>query len=167
MPKPLFLLSDLQTLLAGNAGFQQDANILALTMFGEGRNESIVGRVAIGWTAHNRSLAKGQSVTERCLQRLQYSCWWPHGGVMNYRRVLDLAEKVFTQKELGTDSSLFTECRYLAIGVLDWHLKDYTHGATHYMTRQLYNTGTVAWAKGRMPILEVGAHVFFAGVSWS
>lgn len=148
-----------------------DARILALTLFGEGRGESLDGRVAIGWTAKNRSLKKGQTVATRCLQKSQYSCWWPFGGAENYRRLLDLAEKVMADDPFikAQDLPIYAECFTLAAGVLDGTLRDRTNGSTHY-----YNPAAMvprdrvpAWVEGRPPTAVVGSHRFYANIPWS
>lgn len=148
---------------------EHDCRVLALTMVGEGRGESLDGRAAIGWTARNRSTEKGQSVATRCLQKFQYSCWWPQGGVENYRYLLDLTERVFTG--LNGDSDVrawlaYQECLVIAGGVLDGRIRDRTKGSTHYLTTALLVTHPPAWVD-RSATVIIGAHAFFAGIAWS
>lgn len=172
-----FQLSDLQTLIAArSAGLtgsalqmsrnNTDVDVLALTLFGEGRSESLDGRCAIAWTVQNRVNAWGQSVTDRCLQKSQYSTWFPYGGVDNYRRTLDLAEKVFKSLPLDKDQAIYRECKYVAQGVMSRWLRDRTNGALHYMTTDLYNSHACpSWAAGpEITIVVIGAHTFFRGV---
>lgn len=142
--------------------------VLALTIFGEARNESIDGRVAVAQTVRNRSLTRGKSVDERCLQKSQYSCWFPYGGEANYNRLMALAERVITHQPLGADTALFNECKWIATGVIDGQARDRTHGATHYLTSQLfYSPQCPAWAKEKPATALIGAHMFFAGIAWS
>ncbi len=170
-----FQLADLQLLLnqrasmSGGAAakYSNAADILALTIFGEARNESLDGRVAVAQTANNRSITRGHSVDERCLQKLQYSCWWLQGGEANYHRVMTLAELVVTRQSLGHDLALFNECRWLAAGVIGGQLIDKTKGATHYLTSALLNFHPPAWTVGHVPTATIGAHTFFAGIPWS
>lgn len=147
---------------------EDDCRILALTMVGEGRGESLDGRVAIGWTVRNRSTEKGQTIAARCLQRLQYSTWWPQGGVENYRVTLDLAEAVFvTGLTITTPRfAVYHECAVLAGGVIDGRLRDRTHGSTHYLTTQLLAAHPPAWVD-RPATVVLGSHAFFAGIAWS
>ncbi len=142
--------------------------VLGLTLFGEARNESLEGRAAVAHTANNRSLTRGHSVDERCLQRLQYSCWWPQGGAVNYERLMALAYKVMKRQSLGSDAALFAECKWIAAGVIGGQLIDKTKGSTHYCTSSLYYSAhPPAWTVGHTPVAIVGAHQFFAGIAWS
>jgi hypothetical protein len=146
-----------------------DIDILAITLMGEGRGESLDGRAAIAYTAKNRAATKGQSVADRCLQRLQYSCWWNAGGAYNYRFTLDLAERIFKTRE-GVDEAhrkSYIECKYIAAGVISGQIRDKTKGATHYCTTELMHSMPPRWAVNEMPTATIGAHVFFANIAWS
>ncbi len=142
--------------------------ILGLTIFGEARNESMDGRAAVAHTANNRSLTRGHSVDERCLQKSQYSCWFPFGGAVNHERLMALAYKVVNRQSLGSDAALFNECKWIAAGVIGGQLIDRTKGSTHYLTSALYYSHTApAWTVGHTPVICIGAHSFFAGIAWS
>jgi hypothetical protein len=178
--KPPFTLDELHILLKartvdsavrGSEMFRHanDVDILALTLMGEGRGETVDSRIAIAWTAKNRSFTKGQSIADRCLQKLQYSCWWKAGGEYNYRRVLDMAECVFKTR-MGlpeADRAIYVECKYIAAGVISGQLRDKTKGATHYCTTGLMRVMPPRWAVNEVPTATIGAHVFFANIAWS
>lgn len=146
-----------------------DVDILALTMFGEARNESLDGRVGVAWTAYNRWLEKGRTVAERCLQNWQYSCWKVEGGAANHARLMKLAGQVLLHHTSLTlsDAALFVECRHLAAGVLDNSLRDNTFGSTHYCTLQLFKQNPPKWAKGQPVNKVIGQHIFFRDIPWS
>ncbi len=142
--------------------------VLGLTIFGEARNESMDGRAAVAHTANNRSLTRGHSVDERCLQKSQYSCWFPFGGAVNHERLMELARKVMRRESLGSDAALFNECKWIAAGVIGGQLIDRTKGSTHYLTTALYyRQPPVTWTVGHTPVAVIGAHSFFKGVAWS
>ena len=142
--------------------------ILGLTLFGEARNEGLDGRAAVAHTANNRSLTRGHSVDERCLQKSQYSCWFTYGGAVNHERLMALARKVMKRESLGSDAALFNECKWIAAGVIGGQLVDRTKGSTHYLTSSLFfSPNCPAWAKEKPAVAVVGAHMFFAGIAWS
>lgn len=136
---------------------------LAITIFGEARNESPNGMIAVGQVVlHRRALGRwGRSVNSVVGARLQFSCWWPQGGAANYRRVLAVAEKV----RRGEPVEELRPCLWVAAGLLDgaWG-RDLVAGSTHYMTRELWLRKPPKWAAGVVPVASVDSHVFFAGV---
>lgn len=136
---------------------------LALTIWGEARNETPNGQIAVGQVVlHRRASGRwGATVNSVVGARLQFSCWWPQGGQANYVAVLDLATRVArgeAPKGLGP-------CLWVAGGLLDGLItRDLVKGATHYMTRALWLTKPPKWAQGIVPVATVDSHVFFAGV---
>jgi len=114
-----FTLDDLRRVLAlrpspspSSAALRHDddVRILALTLDGEGRNQSLEGRAAIAWTVRNRRERYGpdigRSYADVCLRRLQYSCWWTLGGADNANRLLDLAAREFEFEPTRTRTDL-------------------------------------------------------------
>lgn len=148
---------------------EDNARILALTMVGEGRGETLDGRVAIAWTVRNRVMQKGQTFASRCLQKSQYSCWWPFGGKDNYDSLMFFTQHIFE----GGDPSphrwnpVYQESLVLAGGVIDGRLRDRTRGSTHYLTIDLLHSKPPAWVAGHEPAILLGSHAFFAGIPWS
>jgi N-acetylmuramoyl-L-alanine amidase len=146
MPEPFTRLTDLET--------------LALTLWGEARGESIVGKLAIACVIRNRSLARNLTIKEVCLQPMQFSCFQPKGGQANYQRVREMATAI-----LGGDHSLFAnpewlECQWVALGITQFKLRDVTQGADHYMTTDLLDTNPPKWAQAMESTIVLGAHTF-------
>jgi N-acetylmuramoyl-L-alanine amidase len=139
-----------------------DAEIVALTIWGESRNESHIGRTAIAHVVENRVKAKrpGYGLTARavCLRPWQFSCWTPKGGVINYGRVMDAARALFNRVPLGP---ALLDCLAI-VDTLDG-IPDPTEGATHYMTRQQFEDAP-KWARGLTPCASIGNHLFFKDV---
>jgi hypothetical protein len=137
---------------------------LALTIWGEARNESPHGQIAVGQVIlHRRATGRwGATVNSVVGARLQFSCWWPQGGQANYAALMATTQRVLrgeAPKGLGP-------CLWVAGGLLDGLLaRDLVKGATHYMTRELWLSKPPAWARGVVPVATVDAHVFFAGVA--
>lgn len=135
---------------------------LALTLYGEARGERIEGRIAIACVVRNRVDAKryGRDAKAVCLAPWQFSCWKPAGGPANYETVIDAVRN----RKRGEEGPILRECVWVAEGVLDRRVQDTTRGATHYMTRALWESKPPKWAIGRTPVIGIGNHVFFAGV---
>lgn len=141
-----------------------DAVVLALTALGEARGEGLEGQIAVMQTVLNRVAEHGRSITERALQRLQYSCWWSVGGSADNRYVLDLARRAM----LGTlMPPAYSESVYLAGGVISGRFQNYSKGATHYCTYALLKHAPPPWAIGKEPVTILGTQAFFRGIPWA
>lgn len=141
-----------------------DAIVMALTGLGEARGEGLEGMVAVMQTLPNRVAEHGRTITERALQRLQYSCWWPAGGLEDNHYVLDLAQRTMTGMLLPPE---YDEALYLAGGVISGRFRNYSKGATHYCTYALLKHAPPAWAVGKEPVAIIGQHAFFRDIPWS
>jgi hypothetical protein len=146
----------------GIIGKLTDAEVVALTLFGESRSEGPEGRIAVANVILNRVVAQkrawGLTAREVCLAPLQFSCWDIRGGVLNHGVLLDTA-LVLARKELV--GPLLKECLWIAQGLLDRSFVDSTHGATNYLTNDLYDgSNRPAWARDRPILARIGRHTF-------
>lgn len=135
----------------------------ALTIWGEARNLSPDGQIAVGQVIMHRLTTGrwGTTVSDVVGARLQFSCWWRDGGKENAEAVHAMAGRVLAE---GFPREL-RQCQWIAQGLMgNLITDDLVHGATHYMTKALWQTKKVKWAIGLMPVAHVGNHVFFAGV---
>lgn len=141
-----------------------DKEIVALTLWGEARGETHTGRAAIAHVIDNRVKAKrhsfGLTSREVCLKRWQFSCWIPEGGAANYQRVIEAGRAIKRCIPLGPK---LLDC--LAIVDTLQTIPDLTCGATHYLTRELYDEKPPAWTIGLTPCAAIGSHLFFTGVA--
>jgi len=134
--------------------------VLALTIWGEARGESIEGQVAVANVIMNRWRAnpsKYKSVIDVCLEKRQFSCW--NEDDINRNKINSLAEKL-NKGAIPTELKQFL---YIARGVLGFNFYDNTKGSKHYITRSLYDSESrPLWAKHPLtdPI-RIGNHVFF------
>jgi len=136
--------------------------ILAITLWGEARSESLEGRVAVASVVRNRVLSGrfGRDYRAVCLAPWQFSCWGRKGGEQNHAAVMDAAGKVARGQGL---TPLLRECLWIAEGVIAGDLTDASHGADHYLTRALYDSpGAPVWARRYRVTAQVGRHVFLA-----
>jgi N-acetylmuramoyl-L-alanine amidase len=139
--------------------------IATLTLYGEARGERIEGRVAVACVLRNRVKAKrwGKDYTAICLAPYQFSCWLNHDDAhrRNFESLI-LAARLVKRDE---HTPLLKECQWIAGGVIGEHLMDTTRGATHYITRALWESKPPKWAIGLTPVIGIDSHVFFAGVA--
>jgi hypothetical protein len=134
-----------------------DADVLAATLWAEGRSLPLLGRVGIACVIRNRMVARHQTAKQVCLAKLQFSCWWRAGGLSNYNALVYLLEEF----AVSTDPHL-PECRWIAAGILSGACRDITHGADHYCTTRLL--GTVerpAWVEAMTCTGHDEAHTFY------
>lgn len=151
-----------------------DIQAVGLTIWGEARNESLLGRVAVGCVIRNRVRHKkrwSRNWRRVCHQKWQFSCWIKAGGAANYAAV-DLWARYLMGDQRGADADLFVgdpegaelcEALWLARGLIDGHVQDLTHGADHYYSpRAMSPRGSVpSWAAGRTPVAVIGRHRFY------
>jgi N-acetylmuramoyl-L-alanine amidase len=135
---------------------------VALTLWGEARNEPIEGIVGVANVIRHRQVKTGQAWKTVVHRRLQFSCWWPQGGAANYEAVIGLARKIVTGQ--GITQASWHECDWIAEGIMLGRLRDNVHGARHYLTTALMTTRPPAWAKSGRVVAALGAHTFLAGV---
>ncbi len=138
--------------------------VLALTIYGEARSERIEGRAAVGCVVRNRVKAKRYGVDAKavCLMPRQFSCWLYHDEAHKH----NYGNLIFAARSLRSDipGSALRECVWISGGILDEAIEDITRGATHYITRALWESKPPRWAMDLTPVISIGRHVFFAGV---
>ena len=130
-----------------------DIDTLARTIWGEARGESISGQEAVASVIMNRvSFSKrrgrywwGNNVTDVCRAPWQFSCW--NKNDPNYQKLI----------KVGSEDVNFCMCQRIAERAVSGTLEDKTNGATHYHTRNCHP----AWARGKKPSAEIGAHLFY------
>ena len=138
-----------------------EPQVLALTLYGEARGEPIEGRVAVGCVIRNRveSGRWGGSYRHVCLQKWQFSCWIPEGGITNYETVMSAARMLLRGRVLP----VLSECLWIADGLISGALLDRVRGANHYYNpKAMKPVGRIpGWAKGKTAHVTVGEHLFF------
>lgn len=130
-----------------------DIDILARTIWGEARGESISGMEAVASVVLNRvAFSKrrgrywwGNDITGVCQAPKQFSCW--NKSDPNYQKII----------KVGSEDINYCMCRRIAERAVSGTLEDKTRGATHYHTRNC----APAWARGKKPCAEIGNHLFY------
>lgn len=142
-------------------GLSSDVDIIALTLWGEARNQGPEGRIAIANVIRNRVAAQqshfGRTPREVCLKPKQFSCWIPEGGEDNHGVLMATVLHLSKGEPAGP---LVRECQWIAKGLVDNAFVDNTHGATHYLVGDLFQNNPPSWARDQRPLARIGAHVF-------
>lgn len=141
-----------------------DRQAVALTIFGESRNEAVLGQIAVGCVIRNRLERPhrfGTSWRTVCLRAKQFSCWSEAGGAANYAAVIAMAERLVCGFEPAPRSPI-AHCLWVADGVMQAGTPDVTRGADHYCTAALYRENPPGWTlPPTRRVAEIGAHLFF------
>jgi spore germination cell wall hydrolase CwlJ-like protein len=131
--------------------------VLALTIWGEARGEPRAGRIAVGWVIKNRAAARKQSISQVCLDKWQFSCWW--GQDANAQALRLRAERLLVGDVIAEPRWLDT--LQLAHQVLVGAVPDPTRGADHYLTTALYEDHDApTWARAFPVVATIGRHTF-------
>lgn len=128
-------------------------DILAKTIFGEARGETVAGQEAIASVILNRvAFAQnvgrywwGNNIAEVCQKPKQFSCW--NLDDPNYKLLLRVTEENYG----------YCICKRIAMRAVAGLLNDATSGATHYHTKNV----RPKWSIGKIPCFEIGNHVFY------
>ncbi len=131
----------------------KDTDILARTIYGEARGESISGQEAIASVVLNRlefSRKRGRywwgnNIESICKHPFQFSCWNrndPNFALLN---------------KVDEGDINFCICKRIAMRAVSGLLEDKTGGATHYHVKNL----RPRWSVGKIPCAEIGRHVFY------
>jgi spore germination cell wall hydrolase CwlJ-like protein len=130
-----------------------DAHWMALTMWGEARNQGELGMRGVAHVIANRRHAKthGTYVTDTVSAAWQFSCW----NKNDPNRALMLAIEDVTE---GTAAHRqWLAAKRIAAEVLAGRSADPTGGALFYHTTAVQP----AWSRGVAPVTQIGDHLFF------
>jgi spore germination cell wall hydrolase CwlJ-like protein len=136
---------------------EKDRDILARTLWGEARGESLAGQIAVAWTIRNRVFDGkdrswwGEGFAGVCQKPFQFSCWNkndPNFVYLSGAKTIPFRE--FAKAQIAADQ------------VIDGKVPDPTGGATHYYATTMPKPPT--WARGAKQMLKLGRHIFFKDV---
>lgn len=135
--------------------------IMALTVFGEARGESIDGQVAVAHVILNRFTAnpkKYKTLANVCLEPLQFSCW--NDSDPNKAKLIELSKQFINN---NVTNPILKQIYYICMGVIGNHLLDNTNNSVNYLALALFNSNKKpSWAKSPRTIPKIiGNHVFF------
>ncbi len=139
----------------------EDADVLALTIWGEARGEPVEGQIAVGQVIANRLRMGrwGHTLTAVCQAPKQFSCW-NAGHDPNHLALMAYLDRMVRGEHIQ-DASL-RQADWIAEGIIGHSLLDNTKGATHY--HALAMDPLPKWAVGQEPCARVGHHLFYRGI---
>lgn len=137
----------------------------ARTVWAEARGEGEAGMIAVAAVIANRVAAAKRykakwgtphilygdgTFANACKRRFQFSCWNPN-------------DKNLPQLEAVTDEDhQFKIALAIARDAVEDVLKDLTDGATHYLTKAVFDRAPDShWCKRKPPLCVIGNHLFF------
>lgn len=130
---------------------KDDVDIMARTIYGEARGESVNGRIAVGWVIRNRAQRSpkynwSDNIASVCMQKYQFSCW--NENDPNRGKLLSVEKS----------DTLFSECLEIAAKVLEGQLPDKSNGADHYYADYIDPPN---WSNENKLVAQIGVHLFF------
>ena len=139
-----------------------DAQILALTIYGEARGESTEGKIAVGSVILERVDHRdwdGKTIPEVCLKKWQFSCF--NENDPNYGKLLHIAEQ--WDEEISANVAL-NDCRGIALGLISGNIDRTPEIAAAHCCQYATRAGAekVTWDDKMKIIAEIGSHIFFA-----
>ena len=132
-------------------------DVLARTLYGESRGETLDSRAAVANVILNRAKIGGwwgDTIETVCLKPWQFSCWNERDPNL---------EKL---KSVTSAQPVFLECWTIAELAVAGCLHDKTDGATHYMTVARREKGWPKdWGDPKTPSKHIGAHLFYNDIA--
>lgn len=135
-----------------------DVDILARTIYGEARSEEMEGRIAVGLVVRRRWRQRRHAgaLAAVCQAPWQFSCWNADDPNRPKLERVELSDRVFRECMLAA---------LIALDAGDDYEAQQTAFADHYMTREVFEADPPAWVRGKVPVAELGAHVFFNDIN--
>jgi N-acetylmuramoyl-L-alanine amidase len=128
--------------------FVDPVDTMARTIWGEARNQGMVGMAAVANVIMNRVQQDGwwgYDIISVCKKPYQFSCWLKNDP--NYEKIRMVNE---------SDES-FRKALMIADLAAEGLIKDITLGSDHYHTKNILPK----WAKDRRPTVTIGSHHFY------
>lgn len=128
-----------------------DLDIAAKTVWGEARGENVLGRLAVAHVILNRWRHKsgrfGDTISEVCQQKWQFSCWNANDPNRDKMEALTPDSKDYRRAMIAVLEALNSD-------------EDPTYGSTHYHADSV----SPKWARGHEPCAIIYHHRFFNDV---
>jgi len=145
-------------------GHLSDAQVIAMTLWGEARGEPRAGKIAVASVILERVEHRkwdGQTIKEVCFWPCQFSCYLDTDP--NVRHLISFAADFDQAVE---ENKALAECLEVAQGILNSSIpRDADIARTHacqYLAPRCKMTMSVPWWKDFKFIKRVGGHEFYA-----
>ena len=152
--------SELKSILWDTFSHLSEAQLMALTIYGESRGESREGKIAVGSVILERVEHRewdGKTLHEVCLMPYQFSCYLP--GDPNFHALKLIAEN-WPVKFMR--SQVLQECYQVADGLIRGDISRTPEIAAAHCCQYKTKKASAAWAKKMKVILTIGQHEFYA-----
>jgi N-acetylmuramoyl-L-alanine amidase len=142
-----------------------ERDCLALTIYGEARNQPLDGQVAVGCVILNRlRTGRWKTLREVVFARAQFSCWSQRlSGPENFADLMVAADRALTGY-IAMDLAL-QQAYWVADGLLAGYLRNPIGSARHYLNPKSIEGPLPAWAEPAKRTKIIGSHHFYAGVA--
>ena len=137
-----------------------EAQIMALTIYGEARGESYDGKVAVGSVILERVDHRewdGDTIHEVCLMPYQFSCYLP--GDPNFHALKLIAEN-WPSKFMR--SQVLQECYQVADGLIHGDIPRTPEIAAAHCCQYKTVSCKASWAKNMRLVATINHHQFYA-----
>lgn len=139
-----------------------DTQLLALTIYGEARGESLAGRIAVGSVILERVNHRawdGRTIQEVCLKPWQFSCY--NEMDPNFGKLAKIAEQ--WDQAMALDPAL-NDCYTIASGLLDGSIPRTPEIAASNCCQYATAAGakSVKWDDKMTVVARIGNHIFYA-----
>lgn len=131
---------------------------LATMIYGEARGEDDLGKIAVAYSALNRSI--GKTICEVVLAPKQYSVFNDNAEL----KLVALNLDVEPGQKNNIDSYSWERSKHIASVVLQGKTQDPTGGATHYIADRVMKIKGYKypkWSRKYKQVAEIGNHRFF------
>ncbi|MBC8267610.1 MAG: cell wall hydrolase [Rhodospirillaceae bacterium] len=133
-----------------------EVELLARTLYGEARGETVRGKEAVACVIVNRVRRArerggywwGESLGQVCQKPWQFSCW--NEGDPNLKKILAVTP----------ENRVFQSCIRIARRAASGAIDDPTRGATHYHSKSV----NPPWSRAKAPTAEIGNHLFYTNI---
>ena len=151
--------SELKSTLWDTFGHLSEAQLMALTIYGEARGEAREGKIAVGSVILERVDNRdwdGKTLHEVCLMPWQFSCFLPGDP---YFKALKLIAEDWDAKI--TRSKALSECYSIAKGLLDGTIPRTPIIAEKNCCQYKTKVAKAAWANKMERVAVIGHHEFY------
>ena len=128
--------------------------LLAMTIWGEARNQTILGQILVGQVIYNRWKNPGwwgKTLEGVILKPYQFSCW--NKKDPNREKMISAMS---TCLDGGCDKTM-KQTMWIADGILLGKIKDYSKGANHYH----HESVEPFWSIKHAPVIHEDSHLFY------
>lgn len=140
-----------------------EKQIMALTIYGEARGESVEGKVAVGSVILERVEHRnwdGKTIHEVCLKPWQFSCF--NHGDPNRGKLLNIAE--MWDEAMAVNPAL-NDCYCIASGLIDGYVPRTKEIADSHATQYLTVGCDAAWEREMKKVAVIGRHEFYSEIT--